>query len=218
VIYRDTRGFTHTSQEIDSLTRQDLRDYQRELFYTLVFLPTGSGKTLLAAMALSCMKKLNPDKLMVFLVHRIPLVYQQSDYIKSQVPDLKVGTLVGEMEPPQQKAMHKNLAEQEIDVLVLTYQILLNFLAEKENPVTQMSAAALQALLQTRGRASRRRDSKFAMICNEKEKQEAEDAILKKKNMKEAIKYLMSNKKLKSQAEEFGCELKPPNFSLPSTN
>ena len=74
VIYCDTCRFTHTSREIDSLTRQDPRDYQRELFYTLVYLPTGSGKTLIAAMALSCMKKLNPNKLMVFLVHRIPLV------------------------------------------------------------------------------------------------------------------------------------------------
>ena len=70
------------------------------------------------------------------------------------MPDLKVGTLVGEMEPPQQKVMHKKLAKPEIDVLVLTHQIFLNFLAEKENPVTQMSAAALWALVQTRGRVN----------------------------------------------------------------
>ena len=145
VIYCDTRGLAHTSREIDSLIRQEPRDYQRELFLsamrgnTLVYLPTGSGKTLIAAMVLCCMKKLNPDKLMVFLVDRIPLVYQQSDYIKSQVPELKVGTLVGEMEPPQQKAIHQKLADREIDVLVLTHQIFLNFLAEKENPVTQLS-------------------------------------------------------------------------------
>ena len=50
------------------------------------------------------------------------------------------------------------------------------------------------------------------MICIEKEIHEAEDAILKEKNMKEAIKYLTSKKKLKSQAEEFGCELKPLIF------
>ena len=145
MVYCDTSGFSHTSREIDSLTRQRPRDYQRELFLsvmrgnTLVYLPTGSGKTLVAAMVLSCMKKLNPDKLMVFLVDRIPLVYQQSHYIKAQVPDLRVETLVGEMEAPQQKAVHKALANQEIDVLVLTHQIFLNFLAEEKNPITRIS-------------------------------------------------------------------------------
>ena len=140
MVYCDTRGLTHTSREIDSLTRQNPRDYQRELFLsatrrnTLVYLPTGSGKTLIAAMVLSCMKKLNPDKLMVFLVDRVPLAYQQSEYMKAQVPDLRVETLVGEMEHCQQKDVHKKLADQKIDVLVLTHQIFLNILAtETEN-------------------------------------------------------------------------------------
>ena len=145
MIYYDTWGLTHTSQEIDFLTQQCPRDYQRELFLsvmrrnTLVCLPTGSGKTLVAAMALSCMKKLNPNKLTVFLVDRVPLVYQQSEYIKSQVPELRVRTLVGEMEPPQEKAVHQALADQEIDVLVLTHQIFLNFLAIEKNPIIRLS-------------------------------------------------------------------------------
>ena len=140
MVYCDTRGLTHTSREIDSLTCQNPRDYQRELFLsatrrnTLVYLPTGSGKTLIAAMVLSCMKKLNPDKLMVFLVDRVPLAYQQSNYINAQVPDLRVETLVGEMEHFQQKDVHKKLADRKIDVLVLTHQIFLNILAtETEN-------------------------------------------------------------------------------------
>ena len=137
MVYCDTRGLTHTSREIDSLTRHNPRDYQRELFLsatrrnTLVYLPTGSGKTLIAAMVLSCMKKLNPDKLMAFLVDRVPLAYQQSNYIKEQVPDLRVETLVGEMEHCQQKDVHKKLADRKIDVLVLTHQIFLNILATK---------------------------------------------------------------------------------------
>ena len=90
-------------------------------------------------MALSCMKKLNPNKLTVFLVDRVPLVYQQSEYIKSQVPELRVRTLVGEMEPPQQKAVHQALADQEVDVLVLTHQIFLNFLAMEKNPIVRLS-------------------------------------------------------------------------------
>ena len=145
MIYYNTWGLTHTSQEIDFLTQQCPRDYQRELFLsvmrrnTLVCLPTGSGKTLVAAMALSCMKKLNPNKLTVFLVDRVPLVYQQSEYIKSQVPELRVRTLVGEMEPPQQKVVHQALADQEVDVLVLTHQIFLNFLAMEKNPIVRLS-------------------------------------------------------------------------------
>ena len=145
MIYCDTSGLTHASPEIDFLTQQCPRDYQRELFLsvmrknTLVCLPTGSGKTLVAAMALSCMKKLNPDKLMVFLVDRVPLVYQQSEYIRSQVPELRVMTLVGEMESPQQKAVHQALANQKVDVLVLTHQIFLNFLAIEKNPIVRLS-------------------------------------------------------------------------------
>ena len=145
MIYCDTWGLTHTSQEIAFLTQQCPRDYQRELFLsvmrrnTLVCLPTGSGKTLVAAMALSCMKKLNPNKLMVFLVDRVPLVYQQSEYIRSQVPKLRVMMLVGEMESPQQKAVHQALANQEVDVLVLTHQIFLNFLAIEKNPIVRLS-------------------------------------------------------------------------------
>ena len=76
---------------------------------------------------------------MVFLVDRVPLVYQQSEYIRSQVPKLRVMMLVGEMESSQQKAVHQALANQEVDVLVLTHQIFLNFLAIEKNPIVRLS-------------------------------------------------------------------------------
>lgn len=145
MVYCDTGELTHTSREIDVLTRENPRDYQRELFLstmcrnTLVYLPTGSGKTLIAAMVLSCMRELNPGKLMVFLVDRIPLVFQQSNYIKKQLPGLKVGSLAGEMEPEQLQSVHKKLAERKIDVLVLTHQIFLNALATQTNQIIRMS-------------------------------------------------------------------------------
>ncbi|XP_068758709.1 uncharacterized protein [Montipora capricornis] len=147
MVYCDATELTHTSWEVNVLTRQSPRDYQKELFLsimcgnTLVYLPTGSGKTLIAAMVLSCMKKLNPDKLMVFLVDRIPLVYQQRDYIKKQLPDLRVGSLVGEMEPEQKKDVHERLASGKIDILVLTHQIFLNFLATctQTDPIIRLS-------------------------------------------------------------------------------
>ncbi|XP_022809817.1 uncharacterized protein LOC111346816 [Stylophora pistillata] len=145
MVYCDTSGLTHTSHEIDSLTREEPRDYQRELFLsamrgnTLVYLPTGSGKTLIAAMVMSCMKKLNPSKVMVLLVDRVPLAHQQRDYIKSQLKDLTVETLVGEMESPQNGSIHQKLADNKVDVLVLTHQIFLNFLAAENNTPIRLS-------------------------------------------------------------------------------
>ena len=138
-----------TTEEIRSFTKDPPREYQTELFLqalrrnTLVYLPTGSGKTLIAAMVLSCMKKLNPDKLMVFLVDRIPLAYQQSDYVKSQVPDLRVEILAGDIgrfpgDKSRWIATIQALTENKIDLLVMTSQILLNLMAD-ECPVVRMS-------------------------------------------------------------------------------
>lgn len=146
LIYSDTH---FTDHEILSLTKDPPRQYQRELFLqalqrnTLVYLPTGSGKTLIAAMVLSCMKKLNPDKLMVLLVDRIPLVYQQSDYIRYQVPDLRVEILAGDIgrfpgDKSRWIATVQALSENKIDLLVMTSQILLNLMAD-DCPVLRMS-------------------------------------------------------------------------------
>ena len=147
LVYCDINSLTR--EEILSLTKQFPREYQRELFLhalhgnTLVYLPTGSGKTLIAAMVLSCMKKLNPKKLMVFLVDRIPLVYQQSDYIKSQVPDLRVEILAGDIgrfpgDKSRWIATVQALSENKIDLLVMTHQILLNLMAD-DRAVVRMS-------------------------------------------------------------------------------
>ena len=145
MIYCDTSELCFRSRELNSLTNQIPRDYQRELFLsalrrnTLVYLPTGSGKTLIAAMVVSCMKELNPQKLMVFLTDRIPLAYQQRDYIKSQCSALKVEVLVGTMDDKRQyRAVRQALQLGEVDVLVLTHQLFLNLLAAQE-PVFRMS-------------------------------------------------------------------------------
>lgn len=143
-----------TTEEILYFIKQVPREYQRELFLhalrgnTLVYLPTGSGKTLIAAMVLSCMKKLNPRKLMVFLVDRIPLVYQQSDYIKSQVPDLRVEILAGDIErfPGDKSRRIANvlaLSENKIDLLVMTHQILLNLMAGDQSVVRMSDISVL---------------------------------------------------------------------------
>ena len=74
-------------------------------------------------------------------------------------------------------------------------------------------AATLRALVQTRRRASRRPDSTFVVICDEKEEEIARDLHLKEQNMKDAIERLMENRTLPLQAEEFGCEVQRPKLN-----
>jgi len=66
------------------------RSYQVECFTaasvqnTILYLPTGAGKTLIAAMLISFMHQLNPSKTIFFIVDRVPLAFQQGQYIVEQ--------------------------------------------------------------------------------------------------------------------------------------
>lgn len=72
-------------------TRTSPRNYQEELYHkaleddTLCFLPTGTGKTLVAVMTMSAMLEKHPSKNVLFLVDKVLLVLQQSKYIRDQV-------------------------------------------------------------------------------------------------------------------------------------
>ncbi len=78
------------SFNIGELIRQIPRTYQTELYAcimnqnSIVYLPTGSGKTLIAAMVTAHMKKLNPNKKVFFVCDRVPLVFQQANYLRTQ--------------------------------------------------------------------------------------------------------------------------------------
>lgn len=90
-----------TIELISSLTVHSPRKYQVEMFLksvlrnTIVYLPTGAGKTLVAAMLIKRMKDLNPKKKVLFLVNTVHLVIQQGDFIASQT-QLKVGKYYGD--------------------------------------------------------------------------------------------------------------------------
>lgn len=81
------------------------RPYQIECFTaatqqnTIVYLPTGAGKTLIAAMTMSLMNRLNPNKTIFFVTDRVPLVFQQGQYIIEQT---NLNTLIacGNIFPP----------------------------------------------------------------------------------------------------------------------
>ena len=146
---------THTSDNtMDHLTRDKPRDYQRELFKnamesnSLVYLPTGCGKTLVAAMAIACMCRLNRQKVAVFLAPNKPLVHQQYEYLKQQVPRLRIKHLTGDSESvPGDKTpwieLVRCLVKQSIDIVALSPQIFLNFLEEEEETILRMSDVSL---------------------------------------------------------------------------
>ena len=132
-----------SDEQINKLVQDTPRAYQNELFRkamggnAIVYLPTGSGKTLVASMVINAMLKLNPGKMAAFLVHRIPLVYQQSQYIKKQNPRLRVEILAGDLTRFPGDREHwvqviQKIAQKKIDVLVITAQIFYNFLGDED--------------------------------------------------------------------------------------
>ena len=85
----------------DILESKVPRDYQLSSFIeslcgnTILVLPTGSGKTLVSSMLLARMCRENPSLIGLFVVHRIPLVFQQAEAIRSET-GLRVIGLCGE--------------------------------------------------------------------------------------------------------------------------
>ena len=66
------------------------RKYQVEAYLEalqqdlIVVLPTGTGKTLIACMVLTRMHELNPNRIGVFVVDRVPLVFQQAAVLRRE--------------------------------------------------------------------------------------------------------------------------------------
>ena len=87
-LYTGPVKFPQTTEDFDwtnILENKSARDYQVQCFVEalqrdlVAVLPTGAGKTLIASMLLKRMKELNPEKMGLFIVDRIPLVYQQTN-------------------------------------------------------------------------------------------------------------------------------------------
>nr|XP_017225094.1 PREDICTED: endoribonuclease Dicer homolog 2-like isoform X3 [Daucus carota subsp. sativus] len=97
---------------------------------TIVYLETGSGKTLIAIMLLRSYAHLlrKPSTfLAVFLVPTVVLVSQQAEVVQMHT-DLKVGRYWGEMGVDFWNAADWKKQQDEFEVLVMTPQILLNAL------------------------------------------------------------------------------------------
>ena len=94
---------------------------QRDL---VIVLPTGSGKTLIASMVTGKMKQLNPSHMVLFIVDRIPLVFQQGESLRLDT-HLNVCCLCSET---RTEYILRRLREGHYDVLVSTAGAVLNLI------------------------------------------------------------------------------------------
>lgn len=125
-------------------TRTQPYDYQMELYSKAMkangvcFLPTGTGKTLVASLVIGHMLALNPSRQVVFLVDRVLLVLQQRDYLRKELAHVRVadergpfkgtrpiriGAVCGEM-----RKLEGNARIYEQDVLIITADCYRNHL------------------------------------------------------------------------------------------
>ncbi|KAK7285717.1 hypothetical protein RJT34_20496 [Clitoria ternatea] len=113
---------------------------------TIAFLETGAGKTLIAVLLIKSihetLQKQSKKMLAVFLVPKVPLVYQQAEVIRERT-GYQVGHYCGEM---GQDFWDARRWQREFDtkhVLVMTAQILLNIL---RHSIIKMEAISLLIL------------------------------------------------------------------------
>ncbi|CAI9103564.1 OLC1v1002075C1 [Oldenlandia corymbosa var. corymbosa] len=119
------------------LPKEQARQYQLDVLEqakqknTIAFLETGAGKTLIAVLlikSMSCeMQRKDKKLLAVFLVPKVPLVYQQAEVIRDQT-GYEVGHYCGEMGQDFWDARRWQREFATKQVLVMTAQILLNIL------------------------------------------------------------------------------------------
>ncbi|KAL5795899.1 hypothetical protein ACOSQ2_000719 [Xanthoceras sorbifolium] len=125
------------SEVKDKIPEEKARRYQLDVLEqakkknTIAFLETGAGKTLIAVLLMKSvcndLQKQNKKMLAVFLVPKVPLVYQQAEVIRERTGYV-VGHYCGEMGQDFWDAQRWQREFDTKQVLVMTAQILLNIL------------------------------------------------------------------------------------------
>ena len=102
---------------------------------SVCFLPTGTGKTLVSALVIAHMLKMNPTRQVIFLVDRVLLVLQQSEYLRKELSGImvhdpkrgerfiRIGAVCGEM-----RKLEHGARIYEHDLLVITADCYRNHL------------------------------------------------------------------------------------------
>lgn len=121
----------------EKLPEEQARQYQLDVLEqakkrnTIAFLETGAGKTLIAVLLIRSvfndLQGQNKKLLAVFLVPKVPLVYQQAEVIRERT-GYQVGHYCGEMGQDFWDARRWQREFETKHVLVMTAQILLNIL------------------------------------------------------------------------------------------
>lgn len=121
----------------EKLPEEQARQYQLDVLEqakkrnTIAFLETGAGKTLIAVLLIRSvfndLQGQNKKLLSVFLVPKVPLVYQQAEVIRERT-GYQVGHYCGEMGQDFWDARRWQREFETKHVLVMTAQILLNIL------------------------------------------------------------------------------------------
>ncbi|XP_071957147.1 ATP-dependent RNA helicase DHX58-like isoform X1 [Antedon mediterranea] len=126
---------------VNKLTSTTPRTYQRELFgqamerrNAVIFLPTGTGKTLVAAMIIQAMLDMNPGRIAVFLVDKILLCIQQTDYFIKELkghgrnsPNV-IGVTGGGQFTTKSSSNYRRPLSQYVGLLVATAEYFRNML------------------------------------------------------------------------------------------
>ncbi|KAL2468872.1 Endoribonuclease Dicer-like protein 1 [Forsythia ovata] len=136
----------------EKIPEEQARQYQLDVLEqakkrnTIAFLETGAGKTLIAVLLIKSvyveLQKQNKKMLAVFLVPKVPLVYQQAEVIREQT-GYQVGHYCGEMGQDFWDARRWQREFEAKQVLVMTAQILLNIL---RHSIVRMDAINLLVL------------------------------------------------------------------------
>eukprot|EP00922_Rhytidocystis_sp_ex-Travisia-forbesii_P030999 GHVS01045703.1.p1 GENE.GHVS01045703.1~~GHVS01045703.1.p1 ORF type:complete len:198 (-),score=22.66 GHVS01045703.1:65-616(-) len=114
----------------------------------VVVIPTGGGKTLIAAMLIKKMVLANPGKMGLILVDRIPLVFQQGHALKDET-ELQVCMICGETKTAY--TVKQVRSGTIYDVLVITAGVFLECLYSSELSIEEFCVVCVDEVHHARG-------------------------------------------------------------------